>query len=158
MIYVTVGTMNYTFTRLMEGLERLPNDLKKEIVAQIGVNDPPKEIKCFRYCPRSEAMRHIDEAELIITHGGSTLMEALLKGKRMVAVPRTVKYQEALNDHQVHLCQKLAEKDMITFVLDMADLQKAIERALGRDRTPAIGGPLPGRFLKLLKNIETEIK
>lgn len=158
MIYVTVGTMNFTFARLMEGLERLPDDLKKGIVAQIGVNDPPNGIECFGYCPRSEAMRYIMEADLIITHGGSTLMEALLKGKRIVAVPRMIQYQEALNDHQVHLCQKLAEEDLVTAVLDMTDLQRAIERELGRNRPPAVGGPLPGRFLELLKSIETGIK
>ncbi|MCX6650731.1 MAG: glycosyltransferase, partial [Methanomassiliicoccales archaeon] len=127
MIYVTVGTTDYNFKRLMDGLRSLSPDLKEKITAQVGINEPPDGIRAFGFCSRTEAQGHIQKADLVITHGGSTLMEALLEGKRVVAVPRTVKFGEALNDHQVHLCLKLAEKGLVTTVLNMSDLQKAIE-------------------------------
>lgn len=158
MIYVTVGTMDFTFSRLTEALGRLPESIRKDMVAQVGVNELPAGVSGFRYCSRDEAERYIDQAELVITHGGSTLMEALLKGKKVVAVPRKADNQEAMNDHQLHLCNKLAEKGLVTTVLDMADLGKAIEVELGKDRPIISVGPLPGRFLQLLKDIEVELR
>ncbi|MCX6651390.1 MAG: hypothetical protein NT131_07030, partial [Methanomassiliicoccales archaeon] len=77
---------------------------------------------------------------------------------RVVAVPRTVKFGEALNDHQVHLCLKLAEKGLVTTVLNMSDLQKAIEQELNIDRPQVTVGPLPGQFLLLLQSIEAGSK
>jgi UDP-N-acetylglucosamine transferase subunit ALG13 len=158
MIYVTVGTTDYNFKRLMDGLRSLSPEIKEKIIAQVGINEHPDGIQSFDFCSRAEAQDHIRNADLVITHGGSTLMEALLEGKRVVAVPRALQYGEALNDHQVHLCKRLADKGLITTVLNMADIQKAIERELSIDRPLVTIGPLPEQFLKLLRSIEAGSK
>ncbi len=126
MIYVTIGTLDYPFDRLMKGIDQLSGDLKSMILAQIGGNVPPGGVKTMPFCSRAESMAFIKDADLVLTHGGSTVMEALIEGKRIVAVPRRKRHGEALNDHQVDLCVKLSERGLLTTVLDMDELGRAI--------------------------------
>jgi UDP-N-acetylglucosamine transferase subunit ALG13 len=85
-------------------------------------------------------------------------MEALLEGKRIVAVPRMRKFEEALNDHQVDLCVKLSELGLITTVLDIEELERSIERALGSAPPKLAIGRLPSEILSILDGINEGIK
>lgn len=135
----------------MDGLERLPEDIKGRIVAQIGRNRAPKGISSFNFCSREESSRYIAQAEVLITHGGSTLMEGMMAGKRMVAVPRLKRYGEALNDHQLDLCEKLGQNGSLICVVDMNELEAGICKAFSLNPRKHGNGPLPDELLKLLQ-------
>jgi UDP-N-acetylglucosamine transferase subunit ALG13 len=51
---------------------------------------------------------------LIISHGGTGALGAALKlGKKVVAVPRLVKYQEHIDGHQIQVFNKLEEQQYL---------------------------------------------
>lgn len=153
MIYVTMGTLDYNFDRLINALERLPDVQKSQILAQIGGNRSPMGVTSFKFCSRSESMIHISEAEVLITHGGSTLMEGLIAGKRIVAVPRLKKFGEALNDHQLDLCKKLGENGSIICVEDIDELEAGISKAMSMKVNKGVTGPLPDELLNILRGM-----
>ena len=153
MIYVTIGTLDYPFGRLMKGIDQLSGDLKSQMLAQIGGNTPPEGVRTIPFCSRTESMIYIKEAELVLTHGGSTVMEALIEGKRIVAVPRMKRHGEALNDHQVDLCVKLSERGLLTTVLDVDDLGRAIKQALGTSPPKLSPGRLPLEVTNILDDM-----
>lgn len=157
MIYVTIGTLDYGFERLMKGLEQLPSDLRSQIVAQIGKNRSPQGVRTIPFCSRAESIDYIKEADLVITHGGSTVMEALIEGKRIVAVPRMKKHGEALNDHQVDLCVKLSERNLLFTVLDMTKLEYSIREALSSVPPKLESGRLPFEVSNILDEICEEV-
>ena len=65
------------------------------------------------------------EANLIITHGGpSSFLAPLSYGKIPIVVPRQVKYDEHVNDHQVDFVKEVAERmGTIIPVYDIKDLK-----------------------------------
>lgn len=156
MIYVTIGTTDFNFNRLMKALELLPDPIKAELIAQIGKNPKPNGIDCFDFCPRARAAQYLHDADILITHGGSTLMEGIIAGKRMVTVPRLKAYDEALNDHQLHLCEKLAQKGTVINVVDMKDLNAAIARARTLEVKKGVKGSLSSEVLKIIESMESE--
>jgi UDP-N-acetylglucosamine transferase subunit ALG13 len=75
-----------------------------------------------------EQMREVtNEARLIVCHGGAgTLISALEQGKRIIAVPRLKRYNEAIDDHQREIVDVLANAGKIIAVYDIENLKKAI--------------------------------
>ena len=46
-------------------------------------------------------LNYFKKCDILITHGGvGSITDALLLGKKVIAVPRRKKYKEAVNDHQ----------------------------------------------------------
>lgn len=53
----------------------------------------------------------IVECDIIITHGGpSTYMQVIQMGKIPLVVPRQLKFDEHVNDHQLLVTKKVLEK------------------------------------------------
>lgn len=69
------------------------------------------------------------KADLIISHGGiGALVAALKLGKKVIAVPRLVKYQEHIDDHQIQVCDKLEKQQYLKVVYEMSDLYGMIQQ------------------------------
>lgn len=103
MIFVTLGTQDKAFPRLIETVvNALPNE---EIVIQKGFTkyDNPK-YKSFTYVSKEEFQDYIKRAEVVVTHGGvGSIMTALQYDKKVIAVARLAKYKEHQNDHQLDI-------------------------------------------------------
>ena len=53
----------------------------------------------------------VDEARIIITHGGpSSFIMPLQVGKMPIVVPRQKQYGEHVNDHQLEFCRAVEER------------------------------------------------
>ena len=111
MILVTLGTQNQKFYRLLDYIEKA--NIKDKIIVQAGgsINYKSKKMQLFKFIDYDEMDKLIDEADLIITHGGTgSIIMPLQRGKKVIACARLEKYKEHINDHQKELVSIFAEE------------------------------------------------
>ena len=131
-IFVTVGSQKFQFNRLLKAVDDLceKNVIDKDnVFAQIGYSDYcPKHYKYKDFFDKKEFDNYIDEAEIVISHGGTgSIIEALKKGKKIIAVPRLVRYKEHVDDHQTQLLKRFEELNYIYVCNDANDLKQALD-------------------------------
>lgn len=126
MIFVTVGTHEQQFNRLIKEVDRLKGEglIQDDIFIQTGFSDyEPVHCKWKKLISYDEMNRYMDEANIIITHGGpATFMGVISKGKRPIVVPRQEKFGEHVNDHQMEFCNKVKWKYPIIVINDIEKL------------------------------------
>ena len=130
MILVTLGTQKQKFYRLLEAVDNLKTD--EEIIVQAGGSSDYKsdKMKIFDFISYDEMGKYIDEADLIITHGGTgSIIMPLQKGKKVIAAPRLEKYGEHINDHQKEIVNVFSDEKHILAFNDGDDLQKIYEKS-----------------------------
>lgn len=130
MIFVTVGTHEQAFDRLVEAMDQWASEHEEEVVIQTGYsNYEPKCAKWQKMFPYEEMMEMINKARIVITHGGpSSFISPLQLGKIPIVVPRKKEYKEHVNDHQVAFARAVAERQgNIIVVEDVSTLGNVIE-------------------------------
>lgn len=114
MIFVTVGTHEQQFNRLIEEVDRLKGEgvIEDEVIIQTGFSTyEPKYCKWSKLIPYKEMQKNIEEARIVITHGGPASFIAPLQiGKIPIVVPRQKKFGEHVNDHQLEFCKAVEER------------------------------------------------
>ncbi len=134
MIFVTVGTHEQQFDRLVRAVDELKENgtLSEHVFIQTGYSAyAPKHCEHSAFVPFKQMKTHMAEADVVITHGGpSSFIEAMAAGKVPVVVPRRGDLGEHVNDHQADFVRIVAERQGgIVPVYDVAELASAIERA-----------------------------
>ena len=83
MILVTLGTQKQPFTRLLQKID--DSSINEKIVVQAGYTVyNSKKMHIFDFIPYDEMNKLIDEADLIITHGGTGSITMPLKKQKKV--------------------------------------------------------------------------
>jgi len=128
MIFVSLGTQDKPFYRLLEALEEA--DIKDRIVVQAGFTDfVSKKMEIHTYLDKDEFNNYLNEADIIIAHGGvGTITNALNLGKKIIACPRLSKYGEHQNDHQLQIVVVLYKQNYILRWLDGDDIEDVIKK------------------------------
>lgn len=127
MIFVTVGTHEQPFNRLVEYMDKWAAEHDEEVVIQTGFSTyEPKNAKWQKLFPYSEMIENVNKARIVITHGGpSSFIMPLQIGKIPIVVPRRHEFDEHVNDHQVDFCKAVAERQgNIIVVDDVQELEK----------------------------------
>lgn len=110
MIFVTVGTHEQQFNRLIKKIDQLKKDghIKDDVFIQTGFSDYiPESCDWKKFLSYEEMIQKIKDAKIVITHGGpSSFILPLQYGKTPIVVPRMKKYDEHVNDHQVEFCER----------------------------------------------------
>ena len=121
MIFVTVGTHEQQFDRLIKKIDEM--GLQEEVIMQTGYCDyEPKNCKFQKFFDFDEMKELADKARIIITHGGpSSFIMALERKKIPIVVPRRAEFNEHVNDHQVKFCHAVADKQGTIVVIDDVD-------------------------------------
>ena len=131
MILVLLGTQNKPFSRILKKVENLKkeNKIKDKIIAQTGCTNYSSDyIETFISVTKDKLFELMDEARIIITHGGvGTIIECLNKNKKVIVVPRLKKYREHTNDHQIQITKEFAEKGYVIPLLNDNDLLDEIK-------------------------------
>lgn len=130
MIFVTVGTHEQQFNRLVNYMDSWANIHDEDVVIQTGFSTYiPKYAKWKQIYPYEEMKKNMYEARVVITHGGpSSFLEVLQIGKVPIVVPRRKKFQEHVNDHQYMFCTQVKERlSNILLVDDINCISKYIE-------------------------------
>lgn len=150
MIFVTVGTHDQGFERLVKKADEIALEIKEEVVIQRGCTAyEPRHARFFDYASREEMAGWVEKARVVVTHGGAgSIVFALSRGKPVVVVPRLKKYGEHVNDHQLELAGALEREGRVKMVLDVEELKAALEAA--GDAT-LIKGEKPV-MIKIIKN------
>ena len=132
MILLSVGTQKQQFTRLFELVVNC-NELKNEkIISQSGYTKYENDrIESFDFISLEKMDEYIEMADLVICHGGvGTILSAIMKGKKVIAIPRLAKYGEHINDHQIEICEELEKEGYILYYKDGIDsLDELVKKA-----------------------------
>lgn len=131
MIFVTVGTHEQPFDRLVKYVDDLVAEgiIQDKVVIQTGFCAyEPKHCICQKLYPYQEMNTLVEEARIVITHGGpSSFILPLQKGKVPIVVPRRFKYNEHVNDHQVKFVTEVSERmKNIIAVVELEELSEVI--------------------------------
>ena len=122
MIFVTVGTHEQPFNRLIECIDNLKRDgiITEEVIMQTGYSTyEPQSCTWQKLYPYQEMLRLVEQARIVITHGGpSSFIMPLQIGKIPIVVPRKHEFNEHVNDHQVAFAKAVAERMGTIIVVD----------------------------------------
>lgn len=127
MIFVTVGTHEQPFDRLVKHMDFLSEkgNLHEEIFIQTGYTTyTPQYCDHAKFLKYESFMEKTEKARIIISHGGpSSFISAIHKGKIPIVVPRQKKYHEHVDNHQVDFCKKLEGRGEIIAIYNIEDLE-----------------------------------
>ena len=123
MIFVTVGTHEQQFNRLVEYMDKWAADHDEKVVMQTGYSTyEPKYCEWNKLFPYQKMVEMVNEARVVITHGGpSSFIMPLQIGKTPIVVPRMKKYDEHVNDHQLLFCHQVADRVGNIILVDDVD-------------------------------------
>lgn len=134
MIFIIVGgVVEFDFSRVLKivdefCMEGLIN--ANEIKAQIGhCKYEPKLYNYYRFVDGEKFHKDIENADIIITHGGvGTLVHALKLRKKVIIFPRLQMYQEHLDDHQLEISKMYKQLGYCMLATNRNELQGCIEQ------------------------------
>lgn len=112
MIFVTVGTHEQQFNRLVKYMDQWALKHDEEVIIQTGFSTyEPKNCKWQKLFTYQDMVRNIDKARIVLTHGGpSSFIMPLQIDKIPVVIPRKFEFNEHVNDHQVDFCKQVAQR------------------------------------------------
>lgn len=131
MIFVTVGTHEQPFNRLLQKIDELKEKgiINEEVIMQTGFSTyEPKYCTWSSLLSYSQMVQNVKEARIVITHGGpASFIMPLQIGKTPIVVPRQKQFDEHVNNHQVDFSKAVAERmGTIITVVDINDLENTI--------------------------------
>lgn len=130
MIFITVGTHEQQFNRLIEYMDRWAASHDEDVVIQTGYSTyEPKHCEWSKLYPYSKMVEWVDKARIVITHGGpSSFIMPLQIGKTPIVVPRKHEFDEHVNNHQVKFCKEVESRmGTIVVVEDVEELGSVID-------------------------------
>lgn len=135
MIFVTVGTQEFSFDRLVSKIDEIAKngEIKQDICIQYGKsNYIPSYCKLAKpFFSADEMGKLIDECDLVVTHGGvGTIISSLEKGKKVLVVPRLSKYHEHVDDNQLEIAEAFEKRELLSVCTDMSYLAEMMQYAL----------------------------
>lgn len=130
MIFVTVGTHERGFKRLIKAVDDLVDlgKIKEKVIVQTGYTDyTPKNCEWFKFTDYDSIVELCKKSSIVISHGGiGSIITPLELGKIVLAVPRLKKFNEHTNDHQLQIVKELEKQKRIIPVYDINDLENAL--------------------------------
>ena len=131
MIFVTVGTHEQPFDRLLKKIDELKKKWNNsgKVIMQTGFSTyEPKYCEWSKLLPYKDMVQNVADARIVITHGGpASFIMPLQVGKIPIVVPRQKKFEEHVNDHQVEFAHNVAERmGNIIVIEDIEKLQEII--------------------------------
>ena len=158
MIFVTLGTQDKSFERLLKqiDLDIQKGNIKEKVVVQAGHTKYSSDnMEIFDFLATDEFEKVINKSRIIITHGGvGSILTGLKKGKVVIAAARLKKYKEHTNDHQKQIIKEFTDRGYILELRDFSKLSKIIEKA-ERFRPKKFVSNTPN-FVSIVENIIEE--
>jgi len=131
MIFLTIGTQ-FPFNRLVRGIDNAIDEglIKEEIFAQIGETSyKPRNFESVAFLEKNVFDRYLKKASALISHAGIGIITmALDNGKPLLVMPRSEKFGEVVNDHQVAIVRKFSKFGHILVAYDVEDLADGIRK------------------------------
>ena len=132
MILVKLETENKRFHRVLEEIQKnIDNgNITQDVIVQKGYTKfESKDMKLYNQLPLDEISKLIEKADLVITHGGvGSIISAIEKNKKVIAVPRLKKYKEHVNDHQLEIIKSFSYSGYIIGLNSIEEFEKALKK------------------------------
>ena len=131
MIFVTVGTHEQPFNRLIKEIDNLKGQgiISEPVFIQTGFSEyKPRYCKWQQFIDIDTMNSYMRKARIIICHGGpATFLEPLKLQKIPIVVPRQLKYNEHVNNHQVDFVRFIYNHNKnIIPIYDISNLKNVI--------------------------------
>lgn len=158
MIFVTLGTQDKSFERLLVELDTLVDkkEITDEIIVQAGSTKyKSKNMKIFDLIDMNKFDEYISNCDFLITHGGvGSILTGLKNNKKVFAVARLEKYDEHESNHQVEIIEKF---DKLGYIVGCFDANEVIEKfKLIKEFKPARYKENNQSFCKLVQKLIDE--
>ena len=132
MIFVVLGTQHNSFERLLQEIEKLIKNkvIVDKVIVQNGYTKYNSNyMEMYDYISKEKFDELLDESDLVITHGGvSTIVAAIKKGKKVIAVPRLKEYNEHVNNHQKQIIETFSQQELIIGINEVSELEDALNK------------------------------
>lgn len=127
MIFVIVGMHYQGFERLVRKMDEIAGKIREKVVMQVGHTQcEPKNAEYFRFKDYQETKKLIKNARILVCQAAMTIIDSLMEGTPVIAVPRLKKFGEHMNDHQLIFAKKLKESGLISVIENIDELESAI--------------------------------
>lgn len=143
MIVGLVGTHGAPFKRLVHALDVwAATHPEEEVVIQAG--PAVTDVVVARAMAMTDAAsleRLVDEARVVVSHGGPSLLLRLIdQGRIPIVMPREARYGEHVDDHQVEFADFLGARGLAIVIRSETDLYELLDtfeaRAMALHRNP----------------------
>lgn len=161
MIFVTVGTHEQPFDRLLKCIDKMvaEKQINEKVIIQKGYTDyEPQNCESYKLIGYDEMQKYINEARIIVTHGGpASFVSALAIGKIPIVVPRQKDYNEHVNNHQLEFARQV-EKRMQNIIV--AENEEEIIDAITNyeQKVKELNNDLKSNNKQFIKELENEIE
>lgn len=132
MIFLTVGTHEQPFNRLIKEVDELVKDgiIHERVFMQIGYSTyVPEYCEFSKFLSYKSMNKFMNQASVVICHGGpATFMKSLSLQKRTIVVPRLKKFDEHVNNHQLAFTKRVIKEGYpLELVTNITDLKPLLE-------------------------------
>lgn len=131
MIFLAVGTQ-FGFDRLVRAVDKTIEEglIREPVFAQIGPGQyRPRYMDYAISLEKTQFEKTLHGCRAMISHAGiGNISLALSLQKPLLVMPRLKKYNEVVNDHQVHTARKFEQLGHIVAVYEEKDLADGIRR------------------------------
>ena len=153
MIFVTVGTHNQPFDRLLKKIDELIENgvIKDNVIAQIGASKySPKHYKYIKFLDDEKILELNKKAKMVITHAGAgSIIVGLKFNKPLILIPRLKEFNEAIDNHQVEIAAEFEKMGKVLVAYDVNDLPTLLKKI--EKFKPRIKKERP-KIYKIIKN------
>lgn len=130
MIFVTVGTHEQEFQRLIKKVDNLVGNkiINEDVFIQKGYTKyTPQYCKYKDMIGYDEMEQMVKSSRIIITHGGpGSIIIPWRYNKVPIVVPRNPQYNEHVDEHQILFTKRLEMTKKVIAVYDINDIDNAI--------------------------------
>ena len=129
MIFGTVGTSHFDFTRMVKVLDDLSKEINEKVIIQIGHTEYiPKNADYVEYLSPDVFEKTIKKSRVVIISGGSgALFKCIDNDKKPVIFPRLKRLNEHIDDHQVFLAKECEKEGMSFAVNNLEELRDLLK-------------------------------
>lgn len=161
MIFVTVGTHEQSFERLIKLIDKMVEEkqITDKVIIQKGYTDyEPKNCEAYKLIGYDEMQQYIADARIVITHGGpASFVAPLAIGKIPVVVPRKKEFDEHVNNHQVDFAREV-EKRMNNIIVAETE-EEVVDAIVNYDnRVASMAKSITSNNKKFNEDLKKEIE
>ncbi len=162
MIFFSVGTERFPFDRLVRAADSVQESLKEEpVFVQLGQSSwVPHYCKWTAFLSYKELVERIVQARIVVMHAGvGSLLLCVQHGKIPIMIPRRKQFGEHVDDHQVELAMKMAERGYLLLAEEPKDILPLIlEYEKRKPARPAVSSSslrLSGALVQYLESSDS---
>ncbi len=141
LILLSLGTHQQPFARALDLVKPIAEQ-GSELLIQHGSTPAREEMpnaSWVKYMPYADVVEIMARVDSVICHAGvGTIMTALKAGHRPVVIPREARFGEHVDDHQLDIATRFAERGLVHRVSDETDLRPLLAQRI-EDPSGVIG-------------------